>query len=283
MNISSLLGFIGAGLIVFFGAIHSAKNPAIFLDSHAILLVVGGTLAATLIAYPISQLKDLGSFLIYGVILKKKTNYLKIIEDIRQIKNSFQSNGQVHLSQIHPFLAEGVGLLQKDYLDREELNEVLKSRKQAFKSKYSQDAKILNAMAKYPPAFGLLGASTGMISMMTNLGGDGGTASIGAAMAVALVATFWGIAAANFIFLPLADYAQRVIQVDQELRGLIADGILMIHEGVKDEVMAERLRSRLDLDDRYKVVRKNRSLHVIAKDRYETSPKFNHVKKASGE
>ncbi|MFN7727862.1 MAG: hypothetical protein ACK5P7_01765 [Bdellovibrio sp.] len=76
MNISSILGFAVAGLVLYFGVIHGAKDPAIFLDTHALILVIGGTLAATLIAYPVKQLKDLGQFLAYGVFLKSKVNPL---------------------------------------------------------------------------------------------------------------------------------------------------------------------------------------------------------------
>ncbi len=275
MNLSSLIGFVGAGLIIFYGAIHGAKNPAIFLDPHAILLVVGGTFAATLIAYPMGQLKDLLTFLFYGVLLKRNTDALKIIDDLRMINASLKNAERVKISEAHPFINESVLLLQKNYLNHEDLHKVLHSRKVAFKAKYSQDAKILNAMAKYPPAFGLLGASTGMISMMTNLGGAGGTAAIGSAMAVALVATFWGIAAANFIFLPLADYAQRVIAADQEIRSLIIEGVMMIKDSEKDEVLAEKLRSRLNINDRYKIVRRVGTVHSINRTETQYDPNFN--------
>ncbi|MBX2996559.1 MAG: MotA/TolQ/ExbB proton channel family protein [Bdellovibrionaceae bacterium] len=265
MNISSLLGFAIAGLVLYFGVIHGAKDPSIFLDPHALILVIGGTLAATLIAYPMRQLKDLGQFLAYGVILKRKINPLALIEDIRNSSKAMRTQGVgagFHPG-MHPFLAEGLNLLQKNYLSRVELEDVMHARRLVFKKKHLQDAKVLNAIAKYPPAFGLLGASTGMIAMMTNLGGPGGTSLIGASMAVALVATFWGIAAANFVLLPLADYAQRVIVVDQELRELIIEGVMMIHDGSEDEVLAERLRSRLQIEDRYKVLRRGAHLQSI--------------------
>lgn len=254
MNLSSLLGFLIAGFVLYFGVIHGAKDPAIFLDSHALLLVIGGTLAATLIAFPLRHLFDLGSFLSYGVLLKMRTDPVALIEDIRRCYQIDQ-NELATKENVHPFLIESLFLWKRNYLNREELEKVLHSRRLAFKKKYQQDAKILNAVAKYPPAFGLLGASTGMIAMMTNLGGPGGTEAIGAAMAIALVATFWGIAAANFVLLPLADYAQRVISMDQEIRELIIDGVLMIVDRKSEAVLVETLRSRLKIDERYKVTR----------------------------
>ena len=259
MNFSSFLGFMIAGFVLYFGVLHGAKDPAIFLDTHALLLVIGGTMAASLIAFPLRQLFDLGNFLMYGVLLKTKTDPVALIEDVRRCS---ASNGDPtflnKLDGMHPFLAESFSLWKRNYLDRTQLEDVLHSRRLAFKKKYQQDAKVLNAIAKYPPAFGLLGASTGMIAMMTNLGGPGGTASIGAAMAIALVATFWGIAAANFVLLPLADYAQRVIVLDQEIRELIIEGVLMIVDRKEETVLLETLRSRLQMDERYKVIRQMR-------------------------
>ena len=132
----------------------------------------------------------------------------------------------------------------------EDLTNILEDRVTAFKKKYQQDAKILNAIAKYPPAFGLLGATTGMIAMMTNLGGPGGTTAIGQSMAVALIATFWGIATANFIFLPLSDNAQKAYVSDEFTRNFIKEGILLIKKDTAQKVFIERLSSMLPLEER---------------------------------
>lgn len=255
MNVSSILGFVIAGLVIQFGVLHGAKDASIFLDTHALILVVGGTLAASLIAFPVQQLFNLADFLYLGVLFKRHVKTAGLVEQIRAAAHLYRRNPEdIKMAMAdHPFLEEGFVLLRKNYLSTEELSAVLESRRLGFKRKYQQDAKVLNAIAKYPPAFGLLGASTGMIAMMTNLGGTGGTAAIGSAMAVALVATFWGIAAANFIFLPLADHAQRAFLKDQVLREMISEGLLMIKEGASDMVIGERLRSMIDTDQRGKV------------------------------
>lgn len=256
MNFSSVLGVVIAGAVLFFGVFHHAKNPAIFFDSHALILVVGGTLAATFSAFSFQQIMKLVDFLVYGVVLKKKTDPLFVLHDLRVVANKYynQKDKLEKFKSRHPMVNDGINLLLDEELSTTDVESALSANKEAFMLRYREDASVLNSIAKYPPAFGLLGASTGMIAMMTNLGGEGGTSAIGAAMAVALVATFWGIAMANFILLPLADYAHQVFLKDQELRKMIIQGIIMIKEKTPDHVIAERLKNNLNINERARVV-----------------------------
>ncbi len=256
MNLSSFVGFIFATLVLYMGVFRTANDPLIFLDSHALILVIGGTVAATLISYPISRLLALGNFIIYGVILKRNASQILLFEEMRAENSNFRTGSAVGKSKYsHPFLSEALRTLRNNDINSDLLKEILKSRKLVFKKMYLEDAKILNAIAKYPPAFGLLGASTGMIAMMTNLG-SGGTEKIGQAMAIALVATFWGIAATNFIILPLADYAQRSIQIDQNIRDYIIEGIMLMKNGASDSEFTISMKSKLDLSQRAEINRR---------------------------
>jgi chemotaxis protein MotA len=252
LNLTTLTGAAAAGLVIYYGGLKAVKSPEMFLDSHAILLVVGGTLAATLMAFPFRQLTQLFDFVVFSVFTGRKTDYVKLVEELADINQNIQTPGnQIKNKEYsHYFVKEGVGLLHETSYSYDDLSDILDARVLAFKKKYQQDAKILNAIAKYPPAFGLLGATTGMIGMMTNLGGAGGTAAIGRAMAVALVATFWGIAAANFVFLPLSDNAQKAYLADEFTRNFIKEAILMIRKRTAQKVFIERLTSMLPLDER---------------------------------
>jgi len=249
---TSLLGAAAAIAVVYYGGIKGVKNPVMFLDTHAIILVVGGTFAATFLAFPYKQLTQLFDFIIFGVFSSKKTDYLKLVDELAEINHCYQNKNQQARTKdySHYFVREGVNLLFEPSFSHDDLADVLEMRVQAFKKRYQQDAKTLNAIAKYPPAFGLLGATTGMIAMMTNLGGPGGTAAIGQAMAVALVATFWGIATANFVFLPLSDNAQKAYTSDEFTRNFIKEGILLIHRNTQPKVFIERLTSMLPLEER---------------------------------
>ncbi len=251
MNLSSLLGTAIIAFVVFFGVIHGSKNPEIFLNLHALILVLGGTLGVTLLAFPFRKLKEMLDFLVYGLFFKKKTVDLFVVADLIRISDEYkkdQSGFLQNYSVSNPFLKEALKLLSKSALGYDDLVLILKNRRDSFKKRYQEDHKMLLSISKFPPGLGLLGASSGMIEMMMGLNASG-MDGIGSAMAVALVATFWGIAIANFVFLPLADYAARVANDDFFTRSLIVHGIAMIKQGVAPKIIAETLISQLPIRD----------------------------------
>lgn len=250
MNISTLMGIIAAVFVIYSGVIKHSTNSLIFLDSHALILVVGGTLSAALIAFPIKDIIQIMRFIFLGVLYPKSRNKLKVAYDILLFKLNSNLDTPVNTNELsHPFLAEGFLLIRKNKFNSEEFRTILAERNLHFKESYLNDAKILNSLAKFPPAFGLLGATTGMISMMSNLG-DGGKDSIGPSMAIALVATFWGIAVANLILLPLADHASKLSRDDTKMREMMMTGLIMLHEGAEVDFLFEVLRGYLPLKDR---------------------------------
>ncbi len=240
-------------VIVYHGGINMVENPMMFFDSHALTLVFGGTLAAALLAFPVAQLSQVFDFILFSVFRSKKHDHLELAKEMTEIHRGLQENDpQVGFtSYSHPFLTEGVAFLgSKEPISLVDLSEILEDRIHSFNRRYLQDAKILHAIAKYPPAFGLLGATTGMIAMMTNLGTAGGPEAIGRAMAVALVATFWGIAVANLLLLPLADNAHKAFSADQFTREFIREGVLLMRKGVSRRLFVERISSMLPIDQR---------------------------------
>jgi chemotaxis protein MotA len=250
INRTAVTGFGVAAAVVWFGVLHHAARPAMFLDPHAIILVLGGTAAAALIAFPVKQLFSILDMLFLATLFPKKKNYLDVATDIMKVADgAYAGKGILANVESHGFLREALKLASNSRMSPAELERVLRKRASFYKRRYQMDYKVLNALAKFPPAFGLLGASTGMIEMMSNLG-KGGTESIGSAMAVALVATFWGIALANLVFLPLADHANKIAADDQGIRDLIIEGTLCIARRDSFDVLFESLISFLPLDIR---------------------------------
>jgi chemotaxis protein MotA len=248
---STLLGFLLAVFVMWAGVISHSSRPWIFLDAHALIVVIGGTLAAGFIAYPLRRFQDLWRFLMLAVLYPSKTAMLKVVEEtirLHGIVNYGYKAWEMKFSS-HPFLAEGYKLIRRDQLGPEEFQSVLIKRNQFFKDRYQSDAKMLIALAKFPPAFGLLGATTGMIAMMSGLG-VGGEDTIGPAMAIALVATFWGIALSNFLLLPLADHAKRLAEEQSRLRNLMINGLIMVHRRTSIELLYQTLIGYLPLEQR---------------------------------
>lgn len=231
MNISSFIGIALAGLTLWFGVFRATPDKLLFLDTHAIILVLGGTLAASFIAFPFKRLKNLVRFTMWGFLYKYMVKQEDLFAELLSVADThYRTPRNPPQSDLHPFLSEALMLLANSNIDAREMRQLLSRRIETTKHAYRSDAKMLNALGKFPPAFGLLGASAGMIAMMMNLG-KGGAESIGPSMAIALVATFWGIAVANLVILPLADFAGKAAQEEIEMRKMIMEvTLLMKHQ-----------------------------------------------------
>lgn len=266
-----LFGFISALAIVWFGVISPSAKPEIFLDPHALILVFGGTITAAIIAYPIRQFQSLAHFVLLGTLFPPKKKISKTIEQIMTLSRRppMTSFNQPH-KEFHPFLLEGYSLALRSDLSGPELKMILQTRMMKFRERYMWDAKALAGLAKFPPAFGLLGATTGMIAMMSNLGANA-QETIGPAMGIALVATFWGIAFANLLLLPLADHALHVNGEDHHLREMIAGGLLLIHQNASAAVLYEYLVGFLPMKERLDT----RVMQAILEARNRTPMKSN--------
>lgn len=255
MKIRSIwFGLISLGFVMHVGIFGGFSDLTIFFNAHALALVFGGTIAITLLSYSFKMVSELFDFLIYGFFLKKSTYDIEVIYEmltsIYQNKSPFFDPKKKKFK--HMFVLDGLLLLREPHMKADEVYEAMSMRVQNFKIRYQAYAKVLLNLSKYPPALGLLGASTGMIQMMTNLG-VGGPEAMGKAMAIALTATFWGIGLANFIFLPLADYAFQLAEDDNHIREVIAEAIVKEKEGVSFESLSEMITFGLDIHEQIAV------------------------------
>lgn len=266
----TIFGSFAVLLVLYFGVLKGAANPLVFLNGHAIILVVGGTVAVSLMVYPFRKVFGIMQFFIHGFLLKKNRTDFNIIEDLvvglKEYSNNIEKFNRLDPDNV--FTKEAFHLLRDPLLTDHQIEVILKSRREATKRQYFEDAKLFSNIAKFPPALGLLGASTGMIDMMGSLG-KGGIDSVGSAMAVALTATFWGIGLANLVILPLADYAARVAQEDLYIRDTIIEGILMAKRGYPERVVTEHLIGKLPMSDR--IVLKKKVLDYSMKSGVQTN------------
>jgi chemotaxis protein MotA len=212
---------------------------------------VGGTVGVGLLIYPFSQLAGLGKFILYGVVFKRSAAKSKIAKEILSAAALAADESELYpmCPSSHPFLTESYQLLAEEILSEDDLREVLNRRNQYFKSRYSNDAKMLSTLGKFPSSLGMLGSTVGLVDMMAGLSrlGQGG---IGEAMAMALATTFWGLIVTYLVLMPLADYALRLNAEDSYLRLMIVEGALMLKRREDPRVIADKLNSFLPINER---------------------------------
>lgn len=249
MNISSLLGLILAASVFVGGILTSTNNWKIYLNLHAFVIVIGGTLAATLVSFPAKQIFKLYKVFFSKVLGKGGSPHLKVIEEVVELAKGLQANENYLAENIEnirgPFLKEAVQLQIEGGISDSKIDQVLKKRAEVHFIRYEEEAHIFKTLARFPPAFGLLGAVSGMIALMGGLGSPDSFKLIGPAMAVAMVATMYGIAIANFIFIPMGEYLSKLNKEDHLMRNIVIDSIKLLRNREHPLVVEEHLNSYL--------------------------------------
>jgi chemotaxis protein MotA len=145
----------------------------------------------------------------------------------------------------HDFLKEAVSLLSGGVLNEFEIRNVLEQRLKTLETRYMHEANMFRTIGKFPPAFGLLATTLGMIGLLQKIGQPDSQKLIGPAMSIGLIGTLYGIALANFIFIPIAENLTERTQEEIVLRRMIIEGVLLLKTQVNPITLRERLNSYL--------------------------------------
>lgn len=251
--------FIGiiVGISLIMHAIGLETGLRLFYHPDSILIVLGGTLGATIVHFPLSQLVKLGPRLskIFSV---KRMNYYRDIENMVKIGATLKKEGPMALNNIlntiqDHFLKNAFQLLI-DRVPVSELESILGENIEYMKNRHNQGIRFFDQMAKYAPGFGLLGTLIGLIMMLANLDDP---KTLGPSMSVALVTTFYGVLLSNLIFLPLAGRL-RISSTEEIIqKKMILEGVLSIAREESSYLIREKMAMLLPEKERLKLKKKS--------------------------
>jgi chemotaxis protein MotA len=244
---------IAAGFVLVVGsAMHVNQVYSIFIDPVGIGLVVGGTAIVACITFSPGKAWKLVKTSI--IVMKQNNNDApELAREV--IALSRDTRGEIpglqdKLSGIkNLFLKDGIGLII-DRLEIEDIENILRDRIRVKQENDTSTANMLKALAKYPPSFGIIGTVLGLIALMLQLGQEGAAEKMGPAMALGLVATFYGLVFTNFLLQPLAEHLAIKSQEDVRKRQLAMLGVLLIRSGKSSIVVQEAVNSLLSVADR---------------------------------
>ncbi|MEZ2720886.1 motility protein A [Paenalcaligenes hominis] len=245
MNPSTLIGIVASVLLLGVVIFYTAVDPSLFLDIPSILVVVVGTMAATFISYPLSEVVRIFG-LIWTVLRNEKLYAQHDIDELIDISRLWVS-GDIRavenaLEQIsNPFLKTGVQLVI-DMTPEEEILELLQWRITRMRAREYAEAQLFRVMASYAPAFGMVGTLIGLVNLMFLLG-DGDMTIIGQQMALALMTTFYGILLSNLLFKPVAVKLERRTEQRLVLMNMVLQGVSMMSQKRGPAMMRETLNS----------------------------------------
>ena len=249
MNISTALGFLLAATILIGGMLTATPNWKIFFDLHAAIIVIGGTLAATMVSFPIKQLYKLVKVIGIRILQQQKSVHISVINEVVRLSEGLKDDKehlQKNVDSIKtPFLKEAIQIEIAGGIDEYKIDIILKKRAEVHFIRYEGEAHVFKTVARFPPAFGLLGAVLGMVALLSGLGSPDSFKQIGPAMAMAMVATLYGVAMANFIFIPLGENLSKLSEEDHLMRCIVIDAIKLLRDREHPIVVEEYLKSYL--------------------------------------
>lgn len=242
MDIATILGlFFGLGFTIW--GIMISGDLSSFWDIPSVVIVLGGTVAATLLAYPLSSLGSVGK-VFQKAFLHKDVSANGIIGDIISLANVARKEGLLSLEEYgskldDEFLKKGIMLIV-DGTDPELVRNILETELIFLEERHNQGQGMLESMGSYAPAFGMIGTLIGLINMLKKLEDP---SSIGPNMSVALITTFYGSLLANVFFLPLAQKLKVRSQSEVLVKELMIEGLLSIQAGENPRIIEEKLKT----------------------------------------
>lgn len=245
MKRSVIISLVGGVLLVTAMLLLSPQGIGAFFSITGLLVVIGGTLAATLVSRPFAEVRKLW-LSIPQLFRPEETgidrDIAELLQFAKQHRFSTPRTAELALAEIsNPFVSTGLRQVVEG-CSLEDLTKSLQWRIAGVRSQESGQTQILYGMAAFAPAFGMLGTLFGLVHMLSGIGAAG-LDQIGSSMAFAMVTTVYGIVASNLVFKPLAIKMER--RTSQRLMQLTAlmEGVLQIHQKRHPTLIKEALES----------------------------------------
>lgn len=246
MDITTVVGIVGALLTLVISLYIEGGNIHSFFSSPgAIFLILSGTFCATMTSFPIDHFKKIiGGF--------KKAFYYQsedasaILRSLFKLAEKARREGLLSLedekeSIENPFFKKGLQLVV-DGIDPQLIQKILEIEIDYKEEEDKIGVEIFATMGGFAPTLGIVGTVMGLVHMLEGLGSTQGAGDLGKAVAVAFIATFFGISTANLAWLPISKKLLARAKEEKNLLFCIMEGVLAIQGGDNTAIIKEKLR-----------------------------------------
>lgn len=253
MNIYSVVGFLISAIVVGYSAFLSTDNMLLFWDWPSAFIVVGGSLAATSICFPLNKLGPIFKVFVKRMLMGKQFQYKNVIKELVDVSDLIRRGESLKAYSDKTgdfFLKESLIIIEDGVIQRDELIDLLNERNDNLMYNHMEDVGKIKVMAKFPPAFGMIGTTMGMVVLLASLSGADAMKKIGPAMAVAVITTLYGCLIANLSFVPIAENLAAGAKETYVKNKMIIEGLKMGLVKTNPILMVEKLNSFLTPTDR---------------------------------
>ena len=227
MDLATLIGLLLGFGALFVALVLEGGHLGGLVNISALVLVVGGTLGATTISFPLARMVGMVTVMKH-VFFGKPEDPVQVVKQLVEFTRTARREGILALEEEarkldNRILKTGVQLIV-DGTPEEVVRTVLESEIMAMQERHKDSAKILDAMGGYAPTMGVIGTVMGLVHMLSNLSEPG---KMGPMIAAAFIATLYGVVFANLLFLPFGNKlkvrsAEEVATYEMMLEGLLS-------------------------------------------------------------
>lgn len=215
-------------------------DPMALFAIPSVVLVIGGTLAATATTFTVGEVFKMPS--LFFKAFKKPMELEGTITQLCELAEVARKDGALALESRmsdvdDPFLRHGLTLLV-DGADEHRIQDEMEAALGGISDRHARNASMFTKAAGYAPIFGLMGTTMGLINMLGHLDQPD---EIGHSLAVAMTATLYGLVASNVVFTPISDRLTRLHENEILAREMMIDGVCSILHGFSSRAMTERL------------------------------------------
>jgi chemotaxis protein MotA len=243
MDLATIIGLLMGFGAIFGGAALEGLHMKALIQPTAALIVLGGTFGAAFVSFPLASIikafKD-----VKNAFLPPKIDHESVVKDIINYATKARRNGLISLEQEaqsakDPFIKKGISLVV-DGIDPQKLRETLEADIMAYEDHTKHSVEFYEAAGGYAPTIGIIGAVLGLIHVMSNLSD---TSKLGAGIAVAFVATIYGLMTANIVCLPIASKLKIRMKEEVLRRVMILEGLIAIQNGENPHFIEQKLKA----------------------------------------
>lgn len=221
---------------------------AAYVNIGAFIIIIGGTLGATVISVGINEINRLPAILRVASRGGRPYETAELVDVIVRLSRIARREGllalEPRLDEVsEPFLKKGLQMVVDGY-SADNITDLLEAEMASLKRRHNAAAEIFQKMGGYAPTMGIIGTVLGLVNMLISLG-EGNSAGLGSAVAVAFIATLYGIFSANLVFLPISSNLMRKSDDEISYKQVILEGVLDLQCGENPHFMASKLTTLL--------------------------------------
>ena len=219
-------------------------SPAALVNVPAAVLVFGGTIGVSMMSFPFDAVMGMPKFLPQA-FFDKVPNPADTVEVFVKLADKARREGLLALEQetdgLDPFIKKGV-MMVVDGADPSLVREVLEAEIAATEQRHKRGSGLLEAMGGFAPTMGIIGTVMGLVNVLRHLDNPD---ELGHSIATAFIATLYGVASANVLWLPLGNKLKNKSAEETWVRELAVEGILSVQAGDNPRVVRQKLEAQL--------------------------------------